>query len=163
MQLRPVNENDANLIENLYNLYRNDLSDYCDDFQYLDGQGYFDKGISKEVLPFGEGVETYIIEDFGCPAGLVMVTDSSYALEGCDYCLQEMYLIRPARRKGLATKVMQQLLSQKQGRWCLSVYKRNLPAKTFWEKLIRENAVLVYSVPSAEGMIDMVFYTRNAE
>lgn len=160
MTLRPVNDGDGTLIENLYNLYRNDLSDYCPDFRYLDSEGYFDKGIADEVLPFGGGVETYIIEDFGCPAGLVMVTDSTYALEGCDYCIQEMYLIRPARHKGLGTEVIKRLLSEKPGKWCLSVYRRNVPAKIFWEKTIRENAVLVYSVPGQDDMIDMVFCTK---
>ena len=34
MTLRPITENDRQLIENLFNLYRNDLSPYCGDFEF---------------------------------------------------------------------------------------------------------------------------------
>ena len=157
MTLRPVTERDRGLIENLFNLYRNDLNAYCGEFEYLDADGFFDHGIADELLPFGEGVETYIICENGKNLGLVTVTDESYALEGCQWCFQELYLIRAARGKGLAHEAIRQILEQKPGRWCLSVYKNNRPAKRFWNSVIEENGTLLITMPGEEGMTDIVF------
>ena len=157
MQLRRAQEGDRQLIENIFNLYRNDISAYCGDFTYLDENGWFDHGIADELLPFGDGVETYLICEGKHNLGLITVTDSSYALEGCAWRFQEVYLIRAARGKGLAREAAVSLLKQNAGRWCLSVYKNNLPAKRFWEKLIRENGTLLCTMPGEEGMTDMVF------
>lgn len=163
MTLRPVRACDRTLIENLFNLYRNDLSLYCDDFPCIDEDGFFDKGIADEVLPFGDGVETYIILNNGHPAGLIMVTSEEYALEGCSRRFQELYLIRPERGKGLARAAAEQMLAAHPGRWCLSVYKNNHPARRFWDKLIAERGRLIYSVPGEEGMLDLVFDTCQDE
>ena len=160
MTLRPATERDRSLIENLFNLYRNDLNQYCGGFEYLDAEGWFDRGIADELLPFGDGVETYLICEGERNLGLVTVTDASYALEGCQWCFQELYLIRPARGRGLARAACETLLKQKPGRWCLSVYKKNLPARKFWDALIEHNGTLLCSMPGEEGMTDIVFETR---
>ena len=157
MTLRPVNEGDRSLLENLFNLYRNDINEYCGEFEYLDGDGWFDKGIADELVPFGEGVETYILCEGRHNLGLVTVTDASYALEGCAWRLQEIYLIRAARGKGIAREAIGQLFHDRPGRWCLSVYKKNHPAKRFWDGIIRDLATLICTMPGEEGMIDMVF------
>ena len=159
MTLQRASERDRSLIENLFNLYRNDLNAYCGDFPCLDAEGYFEKGIADELLPFGDGVETYIIREGEMRFGLIVVTDSSYALSGCDWRFQELYLIRPARGRGIASAAAKQLLKEKGGRWCLSVYKLNHPARRFWDRLIRENGTLIMQIPGEEGMTDLVFDT----
>ncbi len=163
MLLRAIDEGDRELLENLFNLYRNDLSAYTDDFRRLDERGYFEYGAADELLPFGDGVETYIICDEGSPAGLIMVTDGRYALEGCQWRFQELYLIRPARGRGLARAAARELLNRKPGRWCLSVYSKNLPARRFWEKLIGDCGTLSCKIPGEPGMTDMIFDTNACE
>ena len=162
MTLRPVNDHDRALIENLFNLYRNDISSYAGDFFGLDEDGYFDFGAADDVLPFGDGVETYIIVENARALGLVMVTDASYALEGCAWRFQELYLVRAARGRGIARAACEELLSSHPGRWCLSVYKTNQPARRFWDKLIRDRGTLVCTMPGEDGMTDMVFDTKGS-
>ena len=157
MTLRPATEGDRNLIENLFNLYRNDLNQYCGDFEFLDEDGYFEKGIADELLPFGDGVETFILCEGNKNLGLITVTDERYALEGCKWRFQELYLIRPARGRGLAHEAVRRLLKQKPGRWCLSVYKTNHPARKFWNSVIEEYGTLLLTMPGEEGMTEMVF------
>ena len=160
MELRRIGEDDRELIENLFNLYRNDLSLYSNDFQHLDARGYFEYGAANELLPFGDGVETYIIADKGDPVGIVVVTDSGYALDGCAWRFQELYLIRPARGKGLARAAASALLKLKPGRWCLSVYRKNTPARRFWDNLISGFGSYICTMPGEEGMIDIIFDTK---
>ena len=159
MTLRPVSEKDRQLIENLFNLYRNDLSAYCGDFESLDAEGWFERGIADELLPFGDGVETYIVCEGGKNLGLVTVTDASYALEGCAWRFQELYLVHAARGRGIARAACEELLRARPGRWCLSVYKTNLPARRFWDALIRDRGRLICTMPGEEGMTDLVFDT----
>ena len=157
MTLRKADARDARLIENLFNLYRNDLSPYAPEFRGLDGEGYFEWGISEQLLPFGDGVETYIISEDGLNLGLIVVTDARYAPEDCAWRFQELYLIRPARGKGLARQAALTLLNERPGRWCLSVYDLNVPARRFWESLIAERGILACTAPGEENMTDYVF------
>ncbi len=159
MSLRPAQQRDGELLENLFNLYRNDLSFCAKEFRFLDGRGYFERGISRQLLPFGDGVETYIIEDESHPVGLIAVTGEAYALPGCAWRFQELYLIRPARGRGLALEAARGLLGSHPGRWCLSVYIDNLPAYAFWKKLISSNGRLISEAPGEEGMTDIIFET----
>ena len=159
MKLRPATARDGELLENLFNLYRNDLSFCAKEFRFLDDRGYFDRGISGQLLPFGDGVETYIIEEDGHPVELIVVTGEDYALPGCAWRFQELYLIRPARGRGLAFDAAAQLLRAHPGRWCLSVYTDNLPAYSFWKKLVSARGRLLSEAPGEDGMTDIIFET----
>ena len=160
MTLRPVREDDRQLIENLFNLYRSDISPYCEGFDHLDSDGFFDYGVADEILPFGDGVFGYIILENAHPVGFIMVTDERYALDGCIWRFQELFLIRPARGRGLATQAALKLMQDKPGAWCLSVYKKNAPARRFWENLINEHATPLWTAPGEDDMLDIAFQVK---
>ena len=160
MTLRPVREDDRQLIENLFNLYRSDISPYCEGFDHLDSDGFFDYGVAGEILPFGGGVFGYIILENAHPVGFIMVTDERYALDGCIWRFQELFLIRPARGRGLATQAALKLMQDKPGAWCLSVYKKNAPARRFWENLINEHATPLWTAPGEDDMLDIAFQVK---
>jgi len=152
--IRPAGEGDRLLIKNLFNLYQNDLSVYCDDFSYPDENGYFDPDAAEGVLPFGGGVFPYIILEDGHIAGFIMCTDASYALPGCAWRLEEIYLVRPARGRGIAREAFRLITADRPGRWCLSVYRRNEPAKGFWLKTLGN---IISEAPGENDMTDIVF------
>lgn len=152
--LRPTREEDRLLIKNLFNLYQGDLSVYCDDFSWPDENGYFDPEATDGILPYGDGVFPYIILYDGHIAGFIMCTDASYALPGCAWRLEEIFIVRYARGKGIAEEAVRQLTCGRPGRWCLSVYNRNEPARRFWKKTIGR---IVSETPGSDDMIDIVF------
>lgn len=102
VRIRPAEARDRTLLMNLFNLYQNELGAYCEDFGSIDENGYFAVRTVDDILPFGDGVFPYIILTDGAPCGLIMVTDARYALPGCNWCFQELYLIRAARGRGIA-------------------------------------------------------------
>ena len=128
--VRPAEERDRQLVKNIFNLYQNELCIYSDDFDALDENGYFAPDTVSEILPFGDGVFPYIIEENARPVGFVMATDASYAPEGFDYCLEEIFLIRNRRKKGIASAAMKEITKSHPGKWTLEVYKENTPAGT---------------------------------
>lgn len=138
--VRPAEERDRQLVKNIFNLYQNELCIYSDDFDALDENGYFAPDTVSEILPFGDGVFPYIIEENARPVGFVMATDASYAPEGFDYCLEEIFLIRNRRKKGIASAAMKEITKSRQGKWMLEVYSENTPAVSFWMRFLKDNA-----------------------
>lgn len=139
ISIRPAQASDRMLIKNIFNLYQNELSVYSDDFDCLDENGYFAPDTVNEILPFGDGVFPYIIEENARPVGFVMATDKTYAPEGFDYSLEEIFLIRNKRKKGIADFVMKEIFKGRPGRWMLEVYTENAPALCFWKRFLAEN------------------------
>ena len=140
ISIRPAELRDKTLIKNIFNLYQNELSIYSDDFGYLDENGYFAPETADEILPFGDGVFPYIVLESGRPVGFVMATDASYAPDGCDYCLEELFLIRKMRGKGAAGQAVNLVMQDRSGRWALEVYEQNAAALSFWTRFLEKSA-----------------------
>ena len=138
--IRPAEENDRILIKNIFNLYQNELSVYSDDFEFLDENGYFAPDTADEILPFGDGVFPYIIEENAHPIGFVMATDASYAPDHADFCLEELFLIRKKRGIGAADVAVKEVFQNRKGKWALEVYQKNAPALSFWRRFLSKNA-----------------------
>lgn len=136
ISIRPACEEDRLLIRNIFNLYQNELCIYSDDFDCLDKNGYFAPDTVDEILPFGNGVFPYIIEDDARPVGFVMATGKPYAPDGFDYCLEEIFLIRNRRKKGAADIAMREIFRNRPGKWTLEVYRNNAPALYFWTRFL---------------------------
>ena len=145
ISIRPAEEKDRLLIKNIFNLYQNELCVYSDDFDGLDKDGYFAPETVNEILPFGDGVFPYIIEEDARPVGFVMAADSAYAPEGFDYSFEELFLIRNRRKKGIADIAVREITKDRPGRWTLEVYTENAPALSFWKRYLPENALSVSS------------------
>lgn len=161
VSIRPAGERDRALIMNIFNMYQNELSAYSREFTHLDENGYFAPGTVNEILPFGDGVFPYIVTDDRKNVGFIMVTDSRYALPGCDWRFEEFFLIRPARGKGVALKAARLAMKDRPGRWCLSVFTENARARAFWEKLISGCGAAYSESPGDTGMTDLRFDVKE--
>lgn len=157
ISIRPAEMRDKNLIKNIFNIYQNELSVYSDDFVYLDEDGYFAPDTADEILPFGNGVFPYIIEDNRHPVGFVMATDNTYAPDGFDYSLEEIFLIRNMRNKGAADIAVREVMKTRPGKWSLEVYRENAQALAFWRRFLRENARGVLENESKPPFVRMDF------
>ena len=47
------------------------------------------------------------------------------------------------------------------GRWCLSVYRRNQPARAFWERLIAAQGTECEERPGEDDMLDLTFTAKE--
>jgi len=159
ISIRPARESDRTLIKNIFNLYQNELCVYSGDFDALDENGYFAPDTVNEILPFGDGVFPYIIEENARPVGFVMATDASYAPDGFDHCLEEIFLIRNRRKKGIADIAMREIFKNRPGRWTLEVYTENAPALSFWKRFLLENACAVSIKTQADSPFTRINFT----
>ena len=140
ISIRPAEDKDRLLVKNIFNLYQNELSVYSSDFEFLDENGYFAPETVNEILPFGDGVFPYIIEENARPIGFVMATDASYAPDGTDFCLEELFLIRKKRGMGAAESAMMEIFKNRAGKWALEVYLENKRAVSFWTRFLEKHA-----------------------
>lgn len=160
--LRAAQRRDKALIRNIFNMYQNELSAYNEKLNYLDAQGYFDVNTVNDILPFGNGVYPYIITDDGRNAGIILITYAPYVLKGCDFCVQELFIIAKLRGGGAAGEAVRAALKGRTGRWCLSVYQKNLRARAFWDKFLRALGVETEVSDDGAGMLNYIFdYTED--
>lgn len=71
------------------------------------------------------------------PAGFALVDRLDNKLEG-DYYMAEFFVMRPFRRYGIGSQAAHELFRRLRGRWKVSQVKNNIPARTFWRKVIGE-------------------------
>ena len=100
-----------------------------------------------------------IIEENARPIGFVMATDKTYAPQGFDFALEEIFLIRNRRNQGIADIAMGEITKDRPGRWTLEVYTKNLPALSFWKRYLFENAQDVSSETAADSPFTRFTFT----
>jgi len=141
-----ANEQNSNIIKNIYPLYLYDLSEvygnvpndygiYEDEpiktlsEQYEVQHLWFEK--PNLLLPF-------IIMVDGKPAGFDLVATGEYAPKGMDYYVYEFFLLRPYRGKNISEIAAKQIFDKLSGRWGLYVAPtgKNPRAEKFWRKTI---------------------------
>ncbi|MCT8138430.1 GNAT family N-acetyltransferase [Anaerobacillus sp. CMMVII] len=135
------------IIKNLYPLYLHDLSEHygflpnchgvfeeSDDYKTLSEQNelhniWWEK---PEVLfPF------LILVDER-PAGFILIATPPHCTKGIDYFVNEFFLLRPFRGKGLAEHAASIVFDQFRGKWELftNPSEKNIVGQKFWRRTI---------------------------
>lgn len=141
-----ANEENANIIRNIYPLYLHDLSEVYGNVpneygiyedspiktlaeQYDVQNGWF-KNVNK-LFPF-------IIMVDGKPAGFDLVATGEYVPKEMDYYVYEFFLLRPYRGKDIGSIAAKQIFDKFKGKWGLYVAPNgtNPRAESFWRKTI---------------------------
>ncbi len=138
---------DREFYRNVFNMYQNELSQYFDEYRQLDERGYFDRETVDTYFEGSESIVPYIVLHNGKRVGIVVITSPPYTRAGCDWCIQEMFLICSCRGSGVAAAVCEKLFSLHPGRYCLAALSQNKRAVRFWQSLTQRvsTGVLVSS------------------
>lgn len=121
-------------IENLYPLYLHDLSEFSD--ADVDDQGRFmepgalDSWWERDVLfPFLIRADANI-------AGFAFVCGAPYVSKGRAYRLNDFFILRKYRRRGLGRAAATAVFDRFQGNWEVGWAPNNLPAAAFWRRTV---------------------------
>lgn len=145
-----ANEENANIIKNLYPLYLHDLSEVYGNVPNEYGI-YEDEPIKTLAEQYDvqnlwfqrpDLLFPFIIMADGKPAGFDLVATGKYAPKGMDYYVHEFFLLRPYRGKDIASIAAKQIFDKFSGKWGLYVAPSgtNLRAEKFWRKTISDYA-----------------------
>ncbi len=134
--LKPVSTEEKHILRNLYSLYLHDLSEYTEDLDIsADGSFEFD---AFEMIWEREGLTPYFINTDESIAGFLLLLERPFLKNDYDLCINDIFILKKFRRKGIALSLIKELFGQKKGRCFLVELVRNTPAVTFWRKTLRE-------------------------
>ena len=132
--LEPLKESERTLLEQLFQLYYYDFSEFDPDD--VDETGLFGvTGLDK----FGReaGHDAYVLRVDGKPAGFVLVDERSPLPDGGDrHYVREFHVLRAYRRKGLGMRMAWAIFDTYPGGWQIEQIGPNREAQAFWRRAI---------------------------
>jgi predicted acetyltransferase len=126
LKLERSGVDDKDFIKNIYQHYLHDLSEFNDSLQ-LNAIGLFDNSFvdsfycKDNLIPLKITLANSIIGFLFCSKG-----------QKVDYIIQEVFILRSYRNRGLGTVALQQLFALYPGRYGIVILMKNEPAKLFW-------------------------------
>lgn len=127
-------------LRNLYSLYLHDLSEFsyslcinADGLYEFEG---FDKLIEREEL------QPYFIQYEGECIGFLLLAERPFTAPGTDYCINDIFILRAFRRRGLASDAIYELLKQRRGYFCVPQLQANEGALHFWRSFYAKQGIL---------------------
>lgn len=140
-KLVPAAESDITILRNLYQLYLHDLSEFSDNLQ-PDASGLFDPS-DVDLFFEEEALIPLKILVSGEIAGFVFLSKSGGSR--VDYVIQETFILRGHRGKGLGKAVLKTLVEISPGKYGMYVLKDNVPAEAFWRGALTSLGIEVIS------------------
>ncbi len=134
--LKPVSGDEKHILRNLYSLYLHDLSAYTEGLDISeDGSFEFD---AFDMIWEREGLTPYFIKNHEAIAGFLLLLERPFLKNEYDLCINDIFILKKFRRKGIALSVLMELFTQKKGKYFLLELAENIPAVTFWRKSLKE-------------------------
>ena len=112
-------------------LYQHDLSDLWD--QDLDGHGEY--GFALDKYWNTEGCHAFVASANGKYAGFALV-DQSVRIGTEGYWMDQFFVLKKYRRKGVGDLLAKSVFSALPGRWEVGQMPQNRVAQAFWRKVI---------------------------
>ncbi len=135
MEIQPVDlvratENDQTLIEHLYGYYLHDLSEFSGDLD-PSATGEFDTSV---ISTYFERDEQQAFKIMLGRKTIGFILGSEAQNPNIDFVIQDAFVLRGHRRRGIGTKILRILFETYPGRYWLAVLKTNEPALGFWQR-----------------------------
>ncbi|MEJ8547984.1 GNAT family N-acetyltransferase [Brevibacillus borstelensis] len=137
MELVLCDKHQKEILLNLYQLYLHDLSEYSSYIE-IGSHGLFDFGNNHLYWEKKDSLYPYLIIHNGLPVGFILLAGQPYTFPDTDYSLQEIFLLRNHRRKGLGRQAIRQLFNIHPGKYYVCQLAKNNPALSFFRNLYRE-------------------------
>jgi predicted acetyltransferase len=137
VRLVPAAPSQRRLLDRLLQLYEYDFSEYGG--VDVDAEGLFPtEDLDATWRP---GYDVLLIEVDGRTAGFAMTTTHrSFLGDGDARLLDQLFVMRKYRRRGVATRAVTELFDRFPGAWELGTPRGNLGAQAFWRRVIAERS-----------------------
>ena len=134
IEVLPASVNDKSLIQRMMELYQYDFTEFEDND--LDSHGYFGYPYLDHYWS-ESGRHPFLVRVDEKLAGFVLVNRHAY-IPGNECSIAEFFILRKYRRRGVGKTVAFYIFNQFQGKWEIQELESNIPAQTFWRKVIGE-------------------------
>ena len=134
VSLNQISTDERHILKNLYSLYLHDLPEYTEGLDISsDGSFEFD---SFELIWKREGVTPYFLKKDKIIVGFLLLLERPFLNKEYDYSINDIFILKKYRRKGIAIALLKQLFKQKKGCYFVVELAKNIPAVIFWRKIL---------------------------
>lgn len=130
--IEPIAVEDKDLLRNLMQAYRHDMSEFNGDKP--DESGSFGVGNYFDVYWIEAGRHPLKISVSGQIAGFALVRQ----LQSDSYSMSEFFILRSYRRTGIGRQSAMALFDRFKGTWHVAQDESNEPSQRFWCNIIKE-------------------------
>ncbi|WP_260287883.1 GNAT family N-acetyltransferase [Peribacillus aracenensis] len=136
VSLNQISTDEKHILKNLYSLYLHDLSEYTEGLDISsDGSFEFD---SFELIWKREGLTPYFLKKDKMTVGFLLLLERPFLNKEYDYSINDIFILKKYRRKGMAIALLKELFKQKKGCYFVVELAKNIPAVIFWRKIFSE-------------------------
>ncbi|MBL8303334.1 MAG: hypothetical protein JNM26_11245 [Ideonella sp.] len=118
-------------LQRMLELYQHDLSDLWD--QDLDAHGDYGYPLDRHFAR--DAAWPYVFRVDGRYAGFALV-DTQVRLPGGDFWMEQFFVLRKYRRRGVGARAACRVFACHPGRWQVGQMPANTPAQAFWRRVI---------------------------
>jgi predicted acetyltransferase len=128
VELRPLTAETRPVVEQLWQLYRHDLSEFRD--SHPDEHGRFHERTLAPYLEPDDDRAAYLLYRDERPVGFAFVS----RLVSGPILMSEFFVVRSVRRQGIAAAAVDRLFALHPGTWEIAFQERNAGAARFWRQ-----------------------------
>ncbi|MCC2249390.1 GNAT family N-acetyltransferase [Virgibacillus sp. AGTR] len=130
LSLTPQEE--KQILYNLYSLYLHDLSSFTNDLDISENGSFaYD---SFDLIWETDGLAPYFLKDREKIVGFLLLLERPFLKKGYDYSINDIFMLRKFRGKGITILLLKELFKQKRGKYVVAELAKNKPAVSFWRK-----------------------------
>ena len=135
--LEPAGPEKRPTLENLFQLYTHDFSDFWTDRAdgELEEDGRFAQYVPLDSYWTDADRTPLLICAGGHIAGFALINTFAHSGLPLDYSVAEFFVVRKHRRAGVGFAAVTQILRARPGQWEMAVARRNTAALTFWRRV----------------------------
>lgn len=126
---------EKSVLRNLMELCQHDYSEY--DGADVNEHGLFEYRYIDHYWT-DSGRHPFVVRVSGRLAGFVLVREVEDSNTPVTHAITEFFVLRKFRRQGIGRKVARQIFDMFPGQWSIYQEEENLPAQSFWRKVIAE-------------------------
>ena len=133
VSLNLITKDEKHILENLYSLYLHDLSEFSESLE-VSSNGSFEFD-SIDLIWEREGLSPYFLKKDATIIGFLLLLERPFLKKNYDYSINDIFILKKYRRKGMTSSVLKTLFEQKKGNYYVMELVSNKPAVLFWESV----------------------------
>ena len=161
LKLERAGVDDKDFIKNLYQHYLHDLSEFNDSLK-VDSAGLFDNSFLDPYFNDDNLILLKIIFDNSI---IGFIFCSTFPQQTVDCIIQEMFILRNYRNRGLGKFALKQFFNLYSGKFGLYILIKNTPAKLFWTRYLEQSGINYTSsevIEDGQLCIRLIFDSRKS-
>jgi predicted acetyltransferase len=133
---KEISKDEKHILRTLYSLYLHDLSGFTEDLE-ISSNGSFEFA-SFDLIWESEGLTPYFLLKDKAISGFLLLLERPFLKKNYDYSINDIFILKKFRRKGIAISLLKELFKHKKGRYFVVELAKNTPAVIFWSKVLSE-------------------------